>query len=628
MFLTAKLARAVAPLILTLLLSIDAGGQVQTVRIGQGGDTWQSVELVAAGAQVTADSLLPAGFTVDDNIVSTLIWADVGTGPDEFIPEGGARVWARVADGQPNGVLVDGDPTTSTGERFQIPGQSQEGRIFIFDLGASFPVERIAFFPNPEDSSAFVRAYEIRGNDGRSFGVDERPIWEILTRVESSNKVRAELDFPRQLVRYIRLETLEPNPFDIAEIEVFGRGFVPRAQYVSNFIDFPGGDVRNFGRLTIHATRVSIEPDAVADDPVQAVLQVRAGSDTSPESFFQIDLETGSETEVSEEQYQNLIDRERTKRYDATNWSAWSNPVTIDSTGTYELSLDFLPMPMPFFQFGFFFEGTATDVIRIDVLEFTHSPPLAQATRAEVALVDDPFPQAGEATAATGQSATFEYALAADLSGNDGFDGLRITTPGSAQLESVTVGENREEVVVDSIVYDDSGMSFFFPSRRITAASNATLFVRFTATPLLYTTLFRGWLLDSSGAVPQLIAPGDATNLLGTNSVVVFGSLGDPLGQFDLGAGVVTPNGDSRNDDLAVQYDLIFLVEPAQVDITVHDLSGRLVHTLLREEHVAGRYLATWTEAHRLPPGHYIVRLRVETQTKTFERLRSVAVVY
>lgn len=626
--LTAKRAGVAVPLILTFLLSIDAGGQIETVRIGQGGDTWQSVELVAAGAQVTADSLLPAGFKANENIVAAVRWTDVGTGPDEFIPEGGARVWARVADGQPNDVLIDGRSNTSTGERFQIPGQSQDGRIFVFDLGASFPVERIAFFPNPADSTAFLRAYEIKVSDGRSFGADERPIYETLARVEVSNEVRTEAEFPRQLVRYIRLETLEPNPFDIAEIEVFGRGFVPRAQYVSNFISFDEGGVRNFGRLTVRATRVSTEPDVVSDDPVQAVFQVRAGSDTSPESYFQIDLETGSETEISEEAYQNLIDRERTARYDAENWSAWSNPVMIDSTGSYEISLDFLPMPRPFFQFRFFFEGTATDVIRIDALEFTHSSPLAQGTRAEIALVGDPFPQAGVATVATGQPATLEYALTAELSGDEGFDGLRIATPGAAQLESVSIGDDREQVVVDSVFVDDSGMSLFFPSRRITAESNATLFVRFTATPLRYTTLFQSWLLDSVGAVPQRVAPGDATNLLGTNSVLVFGSLGDPLGRFDLGVGVVTPNGDGRNDDLALQYDLVFLIEPAQVDITVHDLSGRLVHTLQQEEQAAGSYLATWTEAHELPPGHYIVRLRVETQTKTFERLRIVGVSY
>ena len=82
-----------------------------------------------------------------------------------------------------------------------------------FDLGASFPVERIAFFPNPADSTAFLRAYEIKVSDGRSFGTDERPIYETLARVEVSTEVRTEAEFPRQLVRYIRLETLEPNPF-------------------------------------------------------------------------------------------------------------------------------------------------------------------------------------------------------------------------------------------------------------------------------------------------------------------------------------------------------------------------------------------------------------------------------
>ena len=90
----------------------------------------------------------------------------------------------------------------------------------------------------------------------------------------------------------------------------------------------------------------------------------------------------------------------------------------------------------------------------------------------------------------------------------------------------------------------------------------------------------------------------------------------------------MTPNGDELNDDLTVQYDLVFLIEPAQVRVSMHDLSGRLIHTLLQEDQAAGSYLTTWTEAHKLPPGHYIVRLRVETQTETFERLRIVAVSY
>ena len=610
-------------------VSVPAGAQVSTWRVGDGGEEWAEQGLIAAGVDVSGpEALRPNGFTPDDNIVEAVTWQDAGTGPDDFVVEGQARVWARVADGQPNLAMVDGDPSTSTGARFQSPGEDQEGRIFIYDLGASFPAERIAFYPNPADSNAFIRAYQVEISDGRTFTSAERPVFELLTRVQSTNQVRAEIEFPRQLLRFFKITTLAANPFDIAEVEVYGEGFVPRAHHLSKYIDF--GEPVVFGGVEVSAARV-VPPE---EEPQASVtLSFRNGADDTPVIYYRVDLETGSETEITEAEYNSLPERERTDRYDAANWSAWSSPLTMDSTGTYAVEADFLPAPRRFFQFDLRFSGTDTQVMQVGELAVTYSPAHAGAAWAEVAVAADPTPENDVAIATTGVATEFVYAVHVDFSsGGRGFDGLRIQTPSPPTFQSLRFGEAGAEVVPDSVREEDGALVVFFPSRRVTAASNEPLFVRFTATPLLYSTQFRGWLLDSGGSLPQQVAAGSASPQLGTNSLQVYGSLSRPLSRFEVSPAVVTPNGDGLNDAAAISYDIINLVEDAQVLLVAYDLAGRPLRRIHDGPRGAGSYTDRWDgrdDADQVvPPGHYIVKLSVQTQSATLEDLRVLAVAY
>lgn len=606
-----------------------AQGQVEVWRIGTGGESWAAHAEIAAAVEVRSeDALRPNGFTPDENIVRAVTWEDVGTGPQDFAQEGQARIWARVADGQSNMVMVDGDPSTSTGERFQGPGDNQTGRIFVYDLGASFPADRIVFYPNPADSSAFIRAYQLEISDGRTFSSDGRPTYERLRRVEATISPRADIHFTRQLLRFIKLTTLAPNPFDIAEVEVYGEGFVPRAQYLSRFIDFR--EPVNFGPLRLQVERVTL--DGQQTSAASVLLRVRNGDDDTPLVFYEVDLETQEETEISAADYDRLSEIRRTQRYDAANWSAWSNPLKIDTTGTYEFDLSFLPGPRRFFQFSLSFTGTDREVMRVPELEFTYSQPLASSAEAEVALRDEPVP-IGAVITPTGSRTSFVYGVKGTFTGGEiGFDGIRIETPSSPTFQSLAIGEPSVDIEPDSVRVDEEGISVFFPSYRVTAENDVPVRITFETTPLLYNTLFRGWLLDTDGHLPQLLKAGAGHPEITSGSLRVFGSLTKPLGRFDLSSDLLTPNGDGVNDAIYLFYDLIFLVEGAEVKLTVLDLSGRPVREIFRDERSAGTFIETWDgrsdAGEMVPPGHYLLKLVVDTQSDSFARLRNIAVVY
>ena len=48
-------------------------------------------------------------------------------------------------------------------------------------------------------------------------------------------------------MRYVRLVSLSNIGFEVDELEVFGAGFVPEAQYLSDIFDL--GDLANWGNL-------------------------------------------------------------------------------------------------------------------------------------------------------------------------------------------------------------------------------------------------------------------------------------------------------------------------------------------------------------------------------------------
>ena len=194
------------------------------------------------------------------------------------------------------------------------------------------------------------------------------------------------------------------------------------------------------------------------------------------------------------------------------------------------------------------------------------------------------------------------------------------------------MGTPSVEVTPDSVRAEGTYLAVYFPSRRITPENNQPVRVVFESTPLLYNTIFRGWLLDTGGDLPQPILAGNATAEVTTNALSVFGSIEKPLGRFALSSGCVTPNGDGRNDEIGISYDIIFLVERVRVDVGIYDLSGHRVRQIFSGSLDVGKYEDLWDgsddEGNVVSPGIYICRISVDTQTGTHDRAKSVAVAY
>jgi hypothetical protein len=132
------------------------------------------------------------------------------------------------------------------------------GILIDIDLGARFGINRFRFFPrNALDSypapqfpfqNEFMRAYEIFVNDGTPEAQFEgTPILQTVA-IETQNEEQVvDVRIEPQYVRFVRLKSLTPAGFEIAEFQIFGTGFVPEAGYLSNIFDF--GDLALLGNL-------------------------------------------------------------------------------------------------------------------------------------------------------------------------------------------------------------------------------------------------------------------------------------------------------------------------------------------------------------------------------------------
>jgi len=123
------------------------------------------------------------------------------------------------------------------------------------DLGSRVPADSLVFFPRQEGTYAngkpfsddFVRKHRISMNDGLTYS-NEQPLFTLLRDIPVNPNSIFSMKFPQQFIRFVQLRVGSRNPFEIAEIELYGNGFVPRATYRSDIINL--GDVSNYGTIS------------------------------------------------------------------------------------------------------------------------------------------------------------------------------------------------------------------------------------------------------------------------------------------------------------------------------------------------------------------------------------------
>ena len=188
-------------------------------------------------------------------------------------------------------LMVDGDLETAFTQKGEAGGPPvlAFGAMFDIDLGAPFGVNRIQFFPRNAPGfetpdfpfqNDYLRAYELLVNDGSENATDEsgRPVLTSFKLELQNDQPVVDLRIPPQYLRFLRLKSQTVVGFEIAEFRVFGAGFVPGAQYISNVYDL-GDNWGVWGK--IRWIEESFGPAGLA----QARIATRAGHDDTPLEF-------------------------------------------------------------------------------------------------------------------------------------------------------------------------------------------------------------------------------------------------------------------------------------------------------------------------------------------------------
>lgn len=652
-----------------LLWPVASGAQVQVWQIGPGGVTWESQAESRVGVASISGRLQPLKLVVGQNLTRLLVesgqvWEN---GPPEDYTLGGLpRVWTNSSFF--NGLkgpltLVDRIDTTSTGTTFASSG-NPAGTTFFLDLGTAFPVDSLRFYPTSRYLDSYMRAYQISLSSGSVFK-DERPIYSLLRRVENNNDPLVALNFTAPDTRFIQLKNLSKAPFNLAEIEVYGSGFISNAEYVSKLHQFP--QPANFGSLLIEATRLSTGEKPPLEEPM-ATIQVRSGADDSPLNYYRLDRATGTEGEVTQaeydtqlprlaffrldpvtgevgaevtrDEYQALAENQRgpmrdfvqgTIRVDGTNWSSWSMPMKIDSTGSYVFPLD-LPSPRPYLQVRIVFTGDPENAMRIDSFRLENSPLLVTSATGEVALASTPAPADGLTSVPAAIDTTFTYDILVSFAqdGLEGYRGVKVAALPAPEYLEMEAGSPLAVVVPDSVRPTTDGFEVYFaPVTRLTVKPLRLLFRQRI---LEHNTPVNAWLLGTRGGLPQPVSGGNASDAVTTNSLRVYTLDPKPTVKVNLSAEVFTPNGDGVNDASLITCVLVQFTAGMQLDVEIFDLAGHRVRRLLSASLSAGTYEQEWDgrddQGNLVPPGTYLCRVEGEAQARTFTTARAVGVAY
>ena len=218
--------------------------------------------------------------------------------------------------------------------------------------------------------------------------------------------------------------------------------------------------------------------------------------------------------------------------------------------------------------------------------------------------------------------------------GPSSFDRAWVRIEGAGALQAVGDGQQAQVLAKgDSVLLS-------FPesvNRGMTGPDHALIEVRFTSVTPRAGLQFRAALRhrQANGEVGVFqrveILDQDATELVDSQTVTplirIAGGLMEGL-QVD---GFLTPNGDGVNDRVRIRFVLLHLHKERPVRVDFYDLGGRRVAGE-RVDAGSGEISLTWDGSDRagglVPPGIYLCRIGVRTDTHSVEATRVVHVIY
>jgi hypothetical protein len=592
-----------AYILAALLIGFSSSGQAQVQRLKIGGNDgleWENNSLIFNALEVTDENgLSPLEADPEANLLPRI--KELG---------GTATTSVRTAAARSNQILKELiDEQYTTGWRVYTNTNGAELEV---DMGAVFVLQRIYLHRGVlNDDERSLRGYEFYVNDGDSLNfIGDKPVYSLIAQDRSHGLPELDLSFSPTQVRYFKLRSTGERGFQMGDLEVFGVGVTPFAQYISRVIDL--GDAANMGPVNVYTsingeakTQFSTKTGYVANDSLYF-------SQTGiPGEFEEVSLDDFDRT--LDPSYAGII-RENTR-----DWSTWSPPYS--QLENAEINA---PDNRRYFQFQFkLLSGSLLDKAVVDSVVISYTTP---------AIADSVIAEISPTTAILGQENDFTYHLRS-VTANDkrGFDTVIIRTPFAARATGLSI----DGIEINDFTWqgEDGRLQVAFPNNRITRSGQA-IDVRFTSLMTISGTEFRGEVADSqSDAFPQRIIFGNANEEAVDNTLVVSARIDNKLFTgVDFSSAIITPNGDGINDQIALEYVLLKATDPVGVQVIIYDLSGREVRRLYDARDSSGPNQVAWDgradDNTTVPPGLYLIHLEANTDAGDATQMRSVAVVY
>ena len=649
--------------LLLLFFLVPADGQTRHWVIGgEGGESWtelNQLNILLDDFSVTG-SIQPRELDPEVNLYAQLKpWFQRPVPLNTFFLGGQPRAWrgtnfTTIGEFSPM-VYVDGDVNTFNA---RVWFNKHTTEFYTFDPGGAVPLERIVTYPAPgndETGEPYAnyapRIFEVTASLSEAAMIGETTYTPLDTFLGSSAQNYdsvIEVRFPLQYIRFVRWRTF-PDFFgprghvlfeklSYAEVEAYGRGFVPSARFRSNTVDL--GEPVTFGRVFFHGSKWRKEQDQLVPAPESAAavgVQLKAGTDDTALDYLtwndQDDLMS-----VSLTQFLNLRERISPTEPqvvgwrgpivdDRTDWSSWSG-LLRESGGTAGLP------SRRYFQVQV---DLTTDELwefaRLDSLVVEYFPLLVDGLVAEVALAEEPL-SPEQIRVPLGESVNLTYLVRAEFtkSSRTGFDALHITTPSLPELQYLEMGDPPTRVDPDSVLTEESGMTVYLP-RRI--EQDEKLLVGLSTTLYTASAIMAGEVFDRKDeAVRQQVESGDAGAELASDRLhVVAGSVESRrvLDGVNFSPRILTPNGDGANDRARIDFTL-FGVMATEVEISVHTVTGATVYSTVVQGLGAGPHSMEWDgltdTGESLDPGLYLCKVAARTSSGDVNTILTVALAY
>ena len=542
-------------------------------------------------------------------------------------------------------VLLDGDPSTAYVWEEAVGVSSRRARVTL-DLGGKFLVKKVSFRPLAENPGRFLESFIVGVTNVpfETFRIPALPAVNVqkpggaapAPRIDENTDpdVTVLLNPPAGVeIRFLQLDIdrVTPKAIELAELEVFGGGFVNQASYVSDIIQLD--DLASWGPISWSGRQ---DPNARID------IRTRTGTDLQPDIFWEARPEhqdsikylQGGGTLTAKDykaRYDRLPDvfkpvEERNRvSPDTEHWSFWSSPYEFDQPGADVVS----PSSRQFIQLGADFTSTTEDGGKIDYIEFKASVP--PAVRGIVGEIFPPETQIGAVT-------QFTYFIKPTIrAGDQGFDSVEIATPsGFTSVDSLRIEGVDQADFTWTSQPDGLGFEIQLPRKLGPTDSGAVLEVVFKAPVLREVgTFFDGRVFDSAKPheVRQQIEPGNAADEAESERLSVRTSVGRSLLFAPrVFPRIFTPNNDAINEVLTISYTLLRVTAPVPVSVAIYDLSGALIKQVYAGDDSVGEYARSWDGTdgsnRRVAPGIYVYRLAVDLYTGTEVSSGIVSVVY